>query len=167
MASSARHAEIVAAARSVLEEEGPSGLTMQAVAGRLGIRAPSLYKHVSGKAELEAALAAEHFAELVQAGRRARTLEGAFAAYRRHAIANDALYRLTTEQPLPRDLLPEGLEDAAAAPLTRLLPDPDLARAAWAFAHGMIALELAGRFPPSADLDAAWRAGAAAFDRTA
>jgi Tetracyclin repressor-like, C-terminal domain len=33
----------------------------------------------------------------------------------------------------------------------------------WASAHGMIMLELNGRFPPDADLDAAWRAGIAAF----
>jgi hypothetical protein len=39
----------------------------------------------------------------------------------------------------------------------------DRARAVWAFAHGMVGLELSGRFPPDADLDAAWRAGIAAF----
>jgi hypothetical protein len=31
-----------------------------------------------------------------------------------------------------------------------------LARAAWAFAHGTVQLEQAGRFPLGADLDAAW-----------
>lgn len=35
----------------------------------------------------------------------------------------------------------------------------DLARAAWAFAHGMIILELNRRLPPDANLDAAWRHG--------
>jgi hypothetical protein len=35
----------------------------------------------------------------------------------------------------------------------------DRARAVWVFAHGMVVLELAERFPPDADLDAAWRAG--------
>ena len=33
----------------------------------------------------------------------------------------------------------------------------------WAFAHGMVSLEIDGRFPPRADLDEAWRAGLAAF----
>lgn len=33
----------------------------------------------------------------------------------------------------------------------------------WAFAHGMIMPELAGRFPPDADVDAAWRQGLGAF----
>lgn len=29
----------------------------------------------------------------------------------------------------------------------------------WAFAHGMVSLEIDSRFPPGADLDSAWRAG--------
>jgi len=45
--------------------------------------------------------------------------------------------------------------------------DRDLARAAFAFAHGMMILELNGRFPADADLDAAWRRGTAALDPTA
>lgn len=32
-----------------------------------------------------------------------------------------------------------------------------------AFTHGMVSLEIDGRFPPQADLDEAWRAGLAAF----
>jgi hypothetical protein len=43
--------------------------------------------------------------------------------------------------------------------------DIDRARAAWAFAEGMIGLEHDGRFPPGADLDAAWAAGTAALAR--
>ena len=35
----------------------------------------------------------------------------------------------------------------------------------WAFAHGMTILELNGRFPPGADLDAAWATGMRAFRR--
>jgi hypothetical protein len=33
----------------------------------------------------------------------------------------------------------------------------------WAFAHGMVSLEIDGRFPADADLDQAWSAGLAAF----
>jgi AcrR family transcriptional regulator len=49
MASSAveplspRATEIVAAARELLEEEGPDALSMRRLAERLGIRAPSIY----------------------------------------------------------------------------------------------------------------------------
>ena len=68
-----------------------------------------------------------------------------------------------TDRPLPRDLLPEGLEARAAAPLMRAAGDPDLARAVWAFAHGMVVLELAGRFPPDAELERAWAKAVEAF----
>jgi hypothetical protein len=65
--------------------------------------------------------------------------------------------------PLPRQLLPPGLEDRAAAPVLGVTGSRARARALWAFAHGMVMLELDHRFPPDADLDAAWRAGIAAF----
>ena len=69
-----------------------------------------------------------------------------------------------TERPLQRERLTPGAEARAAAPVLRATgDDPDAARAAWAFAHGMTILELNGRFPPDADLDAAWRRGLDAF----
>jgi AcrR family transcriptional regulator len=55
---SARADEVVAEGRRLLEEEGPEALTMRRLADRLGIRAPSLYKHLPGKAALEAAIIA-------------------------------------------------------------------------------------------------------------
>ena len=48
-----------------------------------------------------------------------------------------------------------------------VVPDPDLARAAWAAVHGLVALELADRFPPDADLDAAWAAAVRALELAA
>jgi hypothetical protein len=68
-----------------------------------------------------------------------------------------------TSGPLPRDLLPAGREDRAAAPVLDAAGDQDRARALWAVAHGMVMLELDQRFPPGADPDPAWRAGVAAF----
>jgi hypothetical protein len=43
--------------------------------------------------------------------------------------------------------------------IAALRGDTDLARATFAFAHGMTILELGDRFPAEADLDAAWRRG--------
>jgi hypothetical protein len=68
-----------------------------------------------------------------------------------------------TDRPLPRDRLPAGVEARAAAPLLRAAGNQDLARAVWAFAHGMVQLELARRFPPGADPDTAWQEGISAF----
>jgi hypothetical protein len=69
-----------------------------------------------------------------------------------------------TERALNRELLVPGVEERAALSLYQATgEDLDLARAVWAFAHGMIILELNCRFPGDADLDAAWQRGLAAF----
>lgn len=174
MASSAardrqRARDVVAAARAVLEEEGAAALSMRRVADRLGIRAPSLYKHVSGKEEIEAELISDGFEEAAAAFEEAcagaeHPLAALAGAYRAFALRHPHLYRLMTERPLPRDRLRPGVEERAARPVIEAAGgDVDRARAAWAFAHGMVMLELNGRFPPDADLDAAWAAGVAAF----
>jgi AcrR family transcriptional regulator len=167
-ARSARAQEVVAAGRLLLEEEGPEALTMRRLAERLGIRAPSLYKHLPGKPALEAAIIATGLEESAAAFEAAvdgvpDPLPALAAAYRGFALAHPHLYRLMHDGPLPRQLLPPGLEDRAAAPVLRVAGSRARARALWAFAHGMVMLELDHRFPPDADLDAAWRAGVAAF----
>jgi AcrR family transcriptional regulator len=168
MASSVRSPrarEIAAAARALLDEEGPEALTMRRLADRLAIRAPSLYKHVSGKEELEAAVISGGFAEAAVVFEEAVAgaedpLAELARAYRAFALERPHLYRLMTERPLRRDLLEPGIEERAAQPLVEAAGgDESLARAVWAFAHGMTVLELNRRFPPGADLDAAWRAG--------
>src|SRR5689334_16456765 len=53
-----RRAQIVAAARRLLEEDGPDALSMRNVAAEIGIRAPSLYEHVADKRALESAIIA-------------------------------------------------------------------------------------------------------------
>jgi len=172
-----RARQIVAAARELLEQEGAPALTMRRLADRLGIRAPSLYKHLPDKATLEGAIIATGFEDVaasleaaldaaLDAG--AEPLAALAAAYRAFALAHPHLYRLMTDQPLPRDRLPAGVEERAAAPLLRAAGSLARARAVWAFAHGMVLLELTRRFPPGADLDAAWQEGITAFQaRTA
>jgi AcrR family transcriptional regulator len=165
---SARQREILAVARDLLVSDGVDALTLGRIARELGIKTPSLYKHFPGKREIEAQLIAEGLESWVRALEAAPAgMQAIAAAYRRFALDNPQLYRLMTERPLPRANLPDGLEARAAAPLVRALGDQDLARAAWAFAHGMVELDLAGRFPPGADLDAAWTAGIAALERAA
>jgi AcrR family transcriptional regulator len=160
-----RAREIVEAARELLEQEGPEALSMRRVADRLGIRAPSLYEHVPSKQALEAALMSAGFeesAELFESAVRGSSepLAALAAAYRDFARSHPHLYRLMTDRPLPRDQLAAGVEARAARPVVEAVGgDPARARAAWAFAHGMTILELNGRFPPDADLDAAWREG--------
>jgi AcrR family transcriptional regulator len=178
VARSARADEVVVAARRLLEEEGAGALTMRRLAEQLGIKAPSLYKHLPDKAALEAAIiatgleeAAVRFEQAVDsamtggdaAGGGAAAISALAAAYREFALAHPHLYRLMHNGPLPRQHLPAGVEDRAAAPVMRVAGSRARARALWAFAHGMVMLELDQRFPPDADLDAAWEAGITAF----
>ena len=159
---------IVSAASQILERDGAEGLTMRRLGEAIGIRAPSLYKHFPDKTAVEIALIEDGFEEI------AERIEAVFrdgnaslaaltATYRDFALTHPHLYRLMTTRPLPRDRLRPGVEARAAAPILEVTGDPDLARAAWAFAHGMVILELDERFPPGADLDAAWAAGLAAI----
>jgi AcrR family transcriptional regulator len=160
---------IVVAARQILEEEGRDALTMRRLGAAVGIRAPSLYKHFPDKTSVEAALIETGFEEIAEALQAAAEQDGSLsalgAAYRRYARDHPHLYRLITAGPLPRERLQPGVEDRAAAPILAVTGDPDLARACWAFAHGMVILELDGRFPTGADLDAAWTAGISALER--
>ncbi|CAM5236007.1 hypothetical protein SALBM135S_00620 [Streptomyces alboniger] len=164
-----RAREIVRAARELLEESGAEKLTMRSLADRLGIKAPSLYKHFPDKSAVEVELIAQALGELAEVFEAAEaeapgSLDAFTDAYRAYALRHPHLYRLATERPLPRRSLPEGLEDRAAAPLVRACEgDGDLARAIWAFAHGMVILEIHGRFPEGADLGAAWRRGTRAL----
>ncbi|WP_030728266.1 TetR/AcrR family transcriptional regulator [Streptomyces sp. NRRL S-237] len=169
-----RARQIMAAARELLDAEGPDALSMRRIAARVGIRAPSLYKHFPDKAAVEAGLQVQGMTQLAEELEAAEAEIGAeppllalARAYRRHALASPHLYRLTHTRPLARTALPDGLEDRAAMPLAHAVHgDIDVARSFWAFAHGMVVLELDGRFPPGADLDAAWRTGCDAFAET-
>jgi len=164
-----RAQEIVDAARGLLEEEGAAGLSMRRLADRLGIRAPTIYKHLPDKQALENAIVSAGFeeqAEVFEAAIRGADdpLAALARAYRAYALAHPHLYRLMTEHALDRDNLAPGAEERAGRTVVEAVGgDADLARAAWAFAHGMTVLELNDRFPPGADLESAWARGIDAF----
>ncbi|MHA3685021.1 TetR/AcrR family transcriptional regulator [Leucobacter sp. HY1908] len=181
---SPRREALLAQAEKVLESQGLEEFSLGAVARAAGIRTPSLYKHFAGLADLEHALISRAFFHLAAALDDATTRETAgepggepepdllakFAqAYRAYAAAHPQLYRLMTERSLDRDLLEAGAEAAAMSALLKFFGEShashDRARAAWAAAHGLVSLELAGRFPPGTDLDAAWAVYTSAFTR--
>jgi AcrR family transcriptional regulator len=165
-----RAREIVTVARQLLEDEGLDSFSMRRLADRLGVRAPVIYKHFASKSALVAALISVGFEE------QAALFEAALASsdhpltamagiYRAYGRDNPNLYRLMYDRDLDRPLLLPGSEERAVIPAIQAAGgDRDLARAAWAFAHGMTILELNNRFPADADLDAAWRRGMASLD---
>lgn len=160
-----RRSQIVAAARTILESEGPEAVTMRRLGAAVGIRGASIYKHVPDKAAIHAALAIEALTEVATIlGRVPETFTDLAGSYRAWAIAHPHLYRIVNNQPLPREELPPGLEERAGAPLIRACNgDVDLARAAWATINGLIDLELANRLPRGADIAAAYAAASRAY----
>jgi len=165
-----RERSIHDAARRLLETEGADALSMRRLADELGIKAPSLYKHLSGKDQVELLLTEEALAEMGDATHAAVRRPGTrgpvaalLATYRRYAVAHPHLYRLVTGPGLPRDRLPAGLEEWAGEPFYLAAGEPHLAQSLWAYAHGMVVLEIDHRFLPGSDLDRTWQAGAAAY----
>ncbi len=167
---SPRAEEVVAVALRVLEAEGADALTMRRLGDELSVKAPSLYKHVEGKAEIELALIDGALLDLGVALRAAvdgldptDAVVALLDGYRRVGLDHPNLYRLATQGPLRRDGLTPGLEDWSGEPFLLVMGDPFLAQAVWSCAHGMVILELDGRYPPDSDLDRTWAEAAAAF----
>lgn len=147
---------------------------MRRLAGEIGIRAPSLYKHFANKAAVELALVEDALFEFGDITHRAIHEPGSsgrlvslLTHYRRLGLASPSLYRLATAGSLARDRLLPGLEEWAGNPFYVVTGEEHLAQALWSYAHGMVTLELDGRYPQGSDLDRTWSAGAAAFERAA
>jgi AcrR family transcriptional regulator len=100
---------ILDTARAIMREEGVAALSMQELARRMDMRAPSLYNYFSGKAEiydvlfrLGFSLYDTHMQELMQGVENLRdefrlNLEG----YMSFALKNPELYQLCFERPVP------------------------------------------------------------------
>jgi AcrR family transcriptional regulator len=164
-----RQRQVVELALRLLATEGPAVLTMRRLAAELDLQAPSLYKHVANKAELELFMVESALIELGSASHAAVTdadgpgpVASLLTTYRRFAVSNPELYRLATGRSFSRAGLTPGLEDWAGEPFWRAVGDAHVAQALWGFAHGLTILEIDDRLSP-ADLDATWAAGAAAF----
>ena len=168
---------IVAAARAILEEDGLDAVVMSRVAERVGVRGPSLYKHVRDRSTLIRAVAEEVTADLADtlsiAAREPDPRAGLVAtahAYRAFVRANPNGYGLLFAHLSP-ELQPEPATLAAlATPLieaiTRLVGETralSSARTFVAWAHGFVSMELAGAFRLGGELDAAYADGVEAI----
>ncbi len=89
-------ATVIAAAAEVADERGFGRLTMNLVAERLGVRTPSLYKHVDSLAELHQGLAALALTEL---GDALRDATQGYAGRDALAAAAHAMRSYLTEHP--------------------------------------------------------------------
>ena len=154
--------DIVAAGRELLEKGGPAGLTMQAVAERVGVRAPSLYKRVRDRDAL-VLLVAEATAEELTSRLAASGLDIADLArvYRAFAHEHPEGFRLLYSVDGASEALGRAADPILAA--TRALVGKahalEAARLVVAWATGFISMELAGAFRLGGDVDEAFEYG--------
>ncbi|MDQ0574960.1 TetR/AcrR family transcriptional regulator [Agromyces albus] len=163
---------IVSAGRALLESDGLDGLTMQAVAARVGVRAPSLYKRVRNRDELIRLIAHATLREL------ATRLEGAVngaaddprtelrqlaGVARAFAHERPAGFRLIFGAEVRLD---EASLAASSAPVLRvaaaLAGERDALQAARTFTawlNGFVSMELAGAFRLGGDVEHAFEYG--------
>lgn len=164
-------AAVVEAAAALADEEGLEGVTLAALASRLGIRTPSLYNHVAGLAGLRRELALLGLRELgARLGRAAMgktTDEAVFEmarAYRSFVGERPGLYAATVRSYRlsdPRDPELETAEREALEPVLAVLASYGLrgdqaihaARGFRSVAHGFATLEAGGGFGMALDAD--------------
>jgi len=154
---------IVQTAVQLLEEEGPEGLSLRAVAKSLGVKAPSLYNYFADKATLERAVIAQGQRLLLEFVRsRMRSLDESETAIRKLASAyvkfarrRPALYFFVMHHSVPHaDATPAGKELwrlllGRVGAITGNADDTSGAVAVWAFLHGFAVLEHSRRFGKS------------------
>lgn len=166
---------IVDAAAAILESAGLDGLTMQAVAARVGVRAPSLYKHVDGRDALVRLVTESAVTELARRlddaapeGTEPReALRATAAALRSFGHERPGAFRLVFSPGAPATLPDPEVSLRGVAVVMRVateLAGPDdaleAARTLTAWASGFIAMELAGAFHLGGDVDRAFDYGA-------
>jgi AcrR family transcriptional regulator len=149
---------LVDAARQILEKEGPSALSLRAVAREAGVSPAAPYHHFKDKAELLDAIAQEGWIMLHEAMAKVADhmkspddLSELGVAYVCFARENPALYRVMYDTSRDKEALPEdmyegkdsgyghvrkALVEAGADPKAEL--DLELATiASWCAAHGL------------------------------
>jgi len=158
--------QIVLAARELLERDGLAGLTMQAVAHRVGVRAPSLYKRVPGRDGLIRLVAEATLAELAERldpEDDAARLAGIFRAFGHEYPAGFQLVMTPgAGTPVAADEFGAAASEAVLRVAGRLAGEEhalDAARLFTAWAVGFIGMELNGNFRLGGDLEGAWAFG--------
>lgn len=160
--------KVVAAAAQLADEIGLDALSLSKLAATLGVRVPSLYKHIGGLDDLRRRIAARAAVDLAAAVEGAAhgkaghdAVLAAAAAYRRYAAANYGSYQafsLRSAGYSQRGTAVDGVLRRAAADYG-LAPD-DAKRAGHAVRaalHGFVVLEADGGFG-AADTEAAFQA---------
>jgi AcrR family transcriptional regulator len=159
---------VVAAAAALADEVGWEQLTLAGLAARLGVRLPSLYKHIDSLDGLRRDIAVLALGELGAAMGGAAVgrgggdaLRAVAAAYRAYAHEHPGRYAATVRAPAPDDAEHTAVADAVLRTVFavlagyRLTGDDavDATRALRAALHGFVVLEAGGGFGMPVDVD--------------
>jgi AcrR family transcriptional regulator len=158
---------VVAAGAALADEVGLAALTMGLLANRLGVRPPSLYKHVTSLDELRHGISVQakrefaHHLARDSVGRSGPDAVRAFAdSYRHWALEHPGRYAATLPAPAAGDGEDRRVSEEALQVLLDVLagfglPDArvvDSARALRSALHGFVALEGADSFRMARDV---------------
>lgn len=165
--------EIVSAGRAILESESVDGLTMQKVAAVVGVRAPSLYKHIDGRGELMRLIVESVMTDLGDALESAvhgedpvRDLAEIASTFRSFARGRPESYRLIFA-PMPEEWRPSSEVMLSSIDVVLRVCSAlagaehalDSARLLTSWAHGFMTMELVGAFRLEGDVDQAFDFG--------
>lgn len=172
---------LIDTARDLIEQSGVEQLTLQRLADVFGIKAPSLYKHVTNKTALLQAVNTRTGTLLVSAIQASLATVGddpiqrlltMGRAYRVFALQHPVTYSLLYGSLNPALRLDPQIAEALALPLQAEMEaiageGNALAalRGAWALIHGFVMLELSQQFQRGGSLDAAFEQALAAYLR--
>lgn len=172
---------VIEEAARVADESGWDGLSLASVAGRLGVKLPSLYKHVASLDALRGEVAARATQELADeitaaaVGRSGRDALHAVAdAYRAYARRHPGRYAASVRSPDPESPTHVAAGEAALSVILATLRGygldgsdaVDATRALRAALHGFVALETGGGFGLPQDVDRSFRRLVDGFDAT-
>jgi AcrR family transcriptional regulator len=161
-------AKIIDRAARMLDDPAADGLSLAAVAGSLGVRTPSLYKHLDGMPGLQRGIMLRAKAELGHALGQAtigcsrnEAITALSMAYRAWALDHPGQYPLTVRAPDPRDTQDMVVSSSALDVITTVLRGYDLAgddavdatRFLRSALHGFVDLETGGAFELPVDLE--------------
>lgn len=162
-------AVVIEAAAEMLDEYGEEGLGVVPLAQRLGVRPPSLYKHVDGLAGLRRGIMLRAKADFAGVLGRAAigkarddAVRGTAIAYRDWARAHPGQYPLATAPPVLGDSEDETVSAALVQVLYAIVSGyriegedeiVDAARYLRSTLHGFVDLETTGGFRLPRDLD--------------
>jgi AcrR family transcriptional regulator len=159
---------VVEEAERLADEVGISNLTLAALAARLGVRQPSLYKHVAGVDGLQRSISIRAKSELADVLRNAavgRARDDAMVsmarAYRAWATQHPGRYATAQRAPARGDADDERASSTVVGVAADVLNGYDLhaddavdaIRALRAALHGFVTLEAAGGFGLPADIE--------------